>query len=168
MALALRAATAAPQTLNSSPVQIACYLATVAEAIHSLMGLATPQSRHLVTANCALQLGQMPRSRPRVQSAQNVHSKEQMRASALCGGRSRSQHSQPGRSCSILALRRRPPPAGAAGFSNPGRVQRDAVALAVQDDRTPAVFADLVHGLHHRAAVALRDVHRLVQPAAGV
>ena len=30
-------------------------------AIHEVMGLATPQSRHLVTANCALQLGQAPR-----------------------------------------------------------------------------------------------------------
>ncbi len=35
------------------------------------------------------------------QSAQNVHSKVQIRASRLAGGKSMSQRSQPGRSCSI-------------------------------------------------------------------
>ncbi len=37
------------------------------------------------------------------QAAQNVHSKEQMRASADSGGKSLSQHSQLGRSSSIVA-----------------------------------------------------------------
>ncbi len=46
------------------------------------------------------QLGQTPPSRLSTQSAQNVHSKVQIRASALSGGRSRSQHSQFGRSSS--------------------------------------------------------------------
>src|SRR6266851_713017 len=47
------------------------------------------------------QLGQRPRS-VRAQSTQNVHSKEQIRASGESGGKSRSQHSQPGRISSIL------------------------------------------------------------------
>ena len=38
------------------------------------------------------------------QSRQKVHSKEQMRASRLDGGRSRSQHSQPGRSSSMAVF----------------------------------------------------------------
>jgi hypothetical protein len=46
------------------------------------------------------QLGQIPRSL-RAQSTQKVHSKEQMRASAESGGRSRSQHSHPGRISSM-------------------------------------------------------------------
>src|SRR5262249_3722977 len=48
------------------------------------------------------QLGQIPRSFL-AQSTQNVHSKEQIRASGELGVRSRSQHSQPGRSSSIFA-----------------------------------------------------------------
>ena len=48
------------------------------------------------------QFGQRPRSTPSAQSTQNVHSKEQMRAARLSGGRSRSQHSQFGRSSSML------------------------------------------------------------------
>jgi hypothetical protein len=48
------------------------------------------------------QLGQRPRSF-RAQSTQKVHSKEQIRASGESGGKSRSQHSQPGRIWSILA-----------------------------------------------------------------
>src|SRR2546430_2422220 len=47
------------------------------------------------------QLGQSPRS-VRAQSTQKVHSKEQIRASGESGGKSRSQHSQPGRISSIL------------------------------------------------------------------
>jgi hypothetical protein len=47
------------------------------------------------------QLGQMPRSLSLAQVAQKVHSKLQMRASELCGGRSQLQHSQLGRSSSI-------------------------------------------------------------------
>lgn len=50
------------------------------------------------------QLGQTPLSTVSVQAAQNVHSKEQIRASGLSGGRSRSQHSQFGRSSSICIL----------------------------------------------------------------
>src|SRR3954447_17860935 len=41
-----------------------------------------------------LQFGQTPPNTVAAQSAQNVHSKVQMRASGLSGGRSRSQHSQ--------------------------------------------------------------------------
>jgi hypothetical protein len=51
------------------------------------------------------QLGHWPLSTLSVQSAQNVHSKLQMRASALPGGKSRSQVSQFGLSCSINWLR---------------------------------------------------------------
>jgi len=47
------------------------------------------------------QLGQIPWKRVFAQSAQNVHSNEQMRASAAAGGRSRLQHSQLGRSWSM-------------------------------------------------------------------
>jgi hypothetical protein len=47
------------------------------------------------------QFGQCPLKRDSVQSAQKVHSKEQMRAAVESGGRSRSQHSQLGRSCSM-------------------------------------------------------------------
>jgi hypothetical protein len=41
-----------------------------------------------------LQFGQTPPNTVAAHSAQNVHSKLQMRASGLSGGRSRSQHSQ--------------------------------------------------------------------------
>ena len=47
------------------------------------------------------QLGQMPSNTSSAQSAQNVHSYVQILASRLSGGRSRSQHSQFGRSASI-------------------------------------------------------------------
>ena len=47
------------------------------------------------------QFGQRPPSTPSAQSRQNVHSYEQIRASTESGGRSRSQHSQFGRSSSI-------------------------------------------------------------------
>ena len=47
------------------------------------------------------QFGQRPLSLRSAQSRQNVHSNEQMRASGESGGRSRSQHSQPGRSSSM-------------------------------------------------------------------
>jgi hypothetical protein len=40
------------------------------------------------------QLGQTPPNTVAAQSAQNVHSKVQIRAAGLSGGRSRSQHSQ--------------------------------------------------------------------------
>ena len=50
------------------------------------------------------QLGQLPPNTFSAQAAQNVHSNVQMRASALSGGRSRSQHSQLGFSWS-MALR---------------------------------------------------------------
>ena len=53
------------------------------------------------------QLGQVPCSRSSTQGAQKVHSKEQIRASALSGGRSRSQHSQFGFSLSMGVFRRR-------------------------------------------------------------
>ena len=48
------------------------------------------------------QLGQWPCKRVSAQSAQKVHSKEQMRASSAAGGRSRLQHSQLGRSWSMV------------------------------------------------------------------
>jgi hypothetical protein len=44
------------------------------------------------------QFGHTPASTPSAHDAQNVHSNEQIRASAEPGGRSRSQHSQFGRS----------------------------------------------------------------------
>jgi len=47
------------------------------------------------------QFGQIPRKPFSAQSAQKVHSKLQMRASLLSGGRSRSQHSQFGFNVSI-------------------------------------------------------------------
>ena len=51
--------------------------------------------------NSPPQLGHCARSTPLAHGSQNVHSKEQMRASADSGGRSRLQHSQFGRSLSI-------------------------------------------------------------------
>ena len=51
--------------------------------------------------NSPPQLGQLPPSFDSAQEAQNVHSNEQIRASTDSGGRSRSQHSQLGRSSSI-------------------------------------------------------------------
>jgi hypothetical protein len=48
------------------------------------------------------QFGQTLWSLCSTQSAQNVHSKLQMRASAESGGRSLSQYSQFGRSCSAM------------------------------------------------------------------
>jgi hypothetical protein len=59
------------------------------------------------------QLGHLPPSTPSAQAAQNVHSNEQMRASVESGGRSLSQHSQPGLSCSIGTLLAIP------GYSHP-------------------------------------------------
>jgi hypothetical protein len=51
------------------------------------------------------QFGQTLKRRRSTQSAQNVHSKEQMRASVELGGRSRSQASQLGLSSSAMAER---------------------------------------------------------------
>ena len=53
--------------------------------------------------NSPSQFGQRPASLCSAQSAQNVHSNEQMRASAESGGRSTSQHSQPGLICNMRA-----------------------------------------------------------------
>ena len=47
------------------------------------------------------QFGHVPPSTVVAQSAQNVHSNEQMRAPAACAGRSLSQHSQFGFICSM-------------------------------------------------------------------
>lgn len=47
------------------------------------------------------QFGQVPPSIDSAHVAQKVHSKEQMRASVDSGGKSRSQHSQPGRNSSM-------------------------------------------------------------------
>src|SRR5436190_10781854 len=59
-----------------------------------------------------LQFGQVPPSRVSTQSAQKVHSKVQMRASGLSGGRSRSQHSQLGRRLSMGVFSNGSGPAG--------------------------------------------------------
>ena len=53
------------------------------------------------------QFGQTPPSVSSTQSRQKVHSKVQIIASRLSGGRSRSQHSQLGRNSSIARLRQR-------------------------------------------------------------
>jgi hypothetical protein len=50
------------------------------------------------------QFGHMPLSTPSAQPTQNVHSNEQMRASVEEGGRSLSQHSQPGRNASMVKV----------------------------------------------------------------
>jgi hypothetical protein len=50
------------------------------------------------------QFGQTLNSLFSTQSAQKVHSYEQMRASVALGGRSLSQYSQFGRSCSAMAI----------------------------------------------------------------
>jgi hypothetical protein len=47
------------------------------------------------------QFGQMPWSTSSAHATQNVHSNEQIRASVESGGRSLSQHSQPGRKASM-------------------------------------------------------------------
>jgi hypothetical protein len=47
------------------------------------------------------QFGQTPACAS-LQAAQNVHSKEQIRASPESGGKSLSQHSQPGLICSMV------------------------------------------------------------------
>lgn len=52
------------------------------------------------------QFGHVPARRWFAQSLQNVHSKEQMRASAESGGKSRSQHSHPGRIWSMAKPQR--------------------------------------------------------------
>lgn len=49
------------------------------------------------------QFGQMPWKTSAAQVAQKVHSKVQIRASVLSGGKSRSQHSQLGLNSSICA-----------------------------------------------------------------
>jgi hypothetical protein len=51
------------------------------------------------------QFGQRPESFVSAQSLQNVHSNEQIIASAAAGGKSLSQHSQFGRSASMASLR---------------------------------------------------------------
>src|SRR3954462_13662531 len=55
--------------------------------------------------NSPPQFGQAPFSGPATQSLQNVHSNVQIIASRESGGRSRSQHSQFGRSASMSSLR---------------------------------------------------------------
>lgn len=54
--------------------------------------------------NSPPQLGQMLPNFDSAHDAQKVHSKEQIRASVESGGKSGSQHSQPGRSSSILRV----------------------------------------------------------------
>jgi len=49
------------------------------------------------------QFGHLVASFPTAQSEQKVHSNEQIMASGESAGRSRSQHSQEGRSCSMVA-----------------------------------------------------------------
>jgi hypothetical protein len=56
------------------------------------------------TTSSPPQFGHLPPSLPSVHGAQKVHSKEQIRASVESGGKSRSQHSQPGLSCSMMAI----------------------------------------------------------------
>jgi len=56
-----------------------------------------------LTTNSPPQLGHWPPHFCCAQSAQKVHSNEQMRASVLPGGRSRLQHSQLGRSWSMAS-----------------------------------------------------------------
>jgi hypothetical protein len=56
------------------------------------------------TVNSPPQLGQTPWSFVFTQSAQNVHSKVQMRASGDSAGKSRLQHSQLGRSWSMVVV----------------------------------------------------------------
>jgi hypothetical protein len=55
-----------------------------------------------LTTNSPPQLGQTPPKFCSAQSAQKVHSNEHIRASLLLGGRSRLQHSQLGRSFSMV------------------------------------------------------------------
>jgi hypothetical protein len=50
------------------------------------------------------QLGHLPAGRASAQVAQKVHSNEQIRARSDSGGRSRSQHSQLGRSSSTVLI----------------------------------------------------------------
>ena len=50
------------------------------------------------------QLGHIPPSTPCAQATQNVHSNEQIRASMESGGKSLSQHSQPGLNSSMMFL----------------------------------------------------------------
>jgi hypothetical protein len=82
--------------------------------------------------NSPPQFGHRPASTWVVQYAQNVHSKEQMRATAESGGRSALQHSQLGLSSSMAflavgvrertAIQRTDEPAGAAARDQPTRL----------------------------------------------
>lgn len=65
-----------------------------------LVASAAAGLRGLVTSSPP-QFGHFPPSLVSAQEAQKVHSKEQIRATDDSGGRSRSQHSQFGRSSSI-------------------------------------------------------------------
>jgi len=47
-------------------------------------------------------------------------------------------------------------------------MQGDSIAFAVDDDRTPAMLADLMNRLNDVAAVVLGGLHRLAQPTACV
>src|SRR5580704_410140 len=78
------------------------------------------------------QLGQRPWSTVSAQARQNVHSNEQIRASAESGARSRSQHSQPGRSSSMKG----PPFLAAKRVSSGARRRRVAQSVV-----TPERFA---------------------------
>ena len=82
------------------------------------------------------QFGHVPARRPLAQSRQNVHSKEQIRASVDSGGKSRSQHSQPGRIWSMAKPRkvgwRRSLPKG----------PRRAAALVAGYTRNPLVIGE--------------------------
>jgi hypothetical protein len=86
--------------------------------------------------NSPLQFGHRPASTWVVQYAQNVHSKEQMRATAESGGRSALQHSQLGLSSSIAFLavgvrkrtviQRSDEPVGATARDQPTRLSGSA------------------------------------------
>jgi hypothetical protein len=66
------------------------------------------------TTSSPPQFGQMPLSFSVTQAAQKVHSKLQMRASGLSGGRSRLQHSQLGRSSNMASSLQTPSKHGVA------------------------------------------------------
>jgi len=107
--------------------------------------------------NCAGRRGRITNSPPQfgqrpcsvsAQLAQKVHSNVQIIASAACGGRSRSQHSQLGRSCSMAQ-------ALAADGEQSLRSQRMRVNRELIHKMTARVATNHVrYSLNHRSLLA--------------
>lgn len=114
------------------------------------------------------QLGQRPPSLVPAQSAQKVHSNEQMRAFVASGGKSRLQHSQLGRSWSMVRWERFGLNVGSrSSIVPPGRVSSTSAHLALSGIRSAVAASQPLHELGNhlgrRCRLRLQQAVRALQ-----